>query len=262
MQDQLIFLGTGTSQGVPIIGCNCEVCSSKDPHDHRLRTSALLQYKDKNILFDTSADFRGQLLSEGITNIDYVLFTHEHRDHTAGLDELRPITWKREDSLPIYAEQRVLTYLHAAFPHIMGGKPKYPGGAKLREVAVDKTPFALNDEIQVIPIRMTHFQGLPILGFRIDKVAYLTDCKTIDNENLNKLKDLDVLVINALGKKEHPSHLSLSDALEIIDYLKPKQAYLTHIGHAMGYHKDVQKELPENVYLAYDGLKVSLVAVK
>lgn len=254
-QKTLTFLGTGTSQGVPIIGCNCEVCTSEDTRDQRLRTSALLQYEGRSILFDTSADFRGQMLSEGVTQIDYVLFTHEHRDHTAGLDELRPMTWRRKSPLPIYAEQRVLTYLHAAFPHIMGGE-QYPGSAKLKELAIDATPFWLDDFAEVIPIRMTHFEELPILGYRIANVAYLTDCKTIDAENLAKLHNLDVLVINALGRKEHPSHLSLSEALEIINYLQPKQAFLTHIGHAMGLYKDVEKELLGNITLAYDGLKV------
>lgn len=255
-QNTLTFLGTGTSQGIPIIGCKCEVCSSRDPRDQRLRTSALLHYKGKNILFDTSADFRGQMLAQGINSIDYVLFTHEHRDHTAGLDELRPMTWHRDTPVPIYAEQRVLTYLHAAFPHIMGGE-KYPGGAKLKEIAVAEAPFALDDSVKVIPIRMTHFEQLPILGYRIDELAYLTDCKTIDKENLDKLKGLEILVVNALGRKPHPSHLSLPEALEIIAYLQPKQAFLTHIGHSMGLYENVQKELPENVRLAYDGLQVA-----
>lgn len=254
-QDKLIFLGTGTSQGVPIIGCYCEVCTSTDVRDQRLRTSALLCYKGKHILFDTSADFRGQMLTENITKIDYVLFTHEHRDHTAGLDELRPMTWHTTKPIPIYAEQRVLTYLYAAFPHIMGGE-KYPGGAKLKEIAVDETPFWLDDFVEVVPIRMTHFEGLPILGYRLDTVAYLTDCKTIDTENIAKLHGLDVLVINALGRKEHPSHLCLSEALELIAHLQPKQAFLTHVGHSMGLYEKVQQELPENVTLAYDGLTI------
>ncbi len=253
---KLIFLGTGTSQGVPIIGCNCEVCKSNDKHDQRLRTSALLQIGDKNILFDTSADFRQQMLANAISQIDCVLFTHEHRDHTAGLDELRPFTWNTETPIPIYAEQRVMSYLYDAFPHIMGGKTKYPGGAKLQEIIIDETPFALDENLSVTPIRFTHFENLPILGFRIENFAYLTDCKKIDKQNLDKLKGLDLLVINALGKKSHPSHLSLAESLEIIDYLKPKQAYLTHIGHTMGFYKEVCKELPKNVYLAYDGLVV------
>lgn len=253
-QKTLTFLGTGTSQGIPIIGCNCEVCTSTDSRDRRLRTSALLSVHGKHVLFDTGADFRAQMLREGITTIDYVLFTHEHRDHTAGLDELRPMTWRRDEPIPIYAEQRVLAYLYAAFPHIMGSE-KYPGGAKLKEYAIDETPFNLKDVGEVIPIRFTHFEGLPILGYRIENFAYLTDCKKIDEQNLAKLKGVEVLVINALGRKEHPSHLSLSEALEIIEYLNPKQAFLTHIGHGMGLYAEVEKELPENVVLAYDGLQ-------
>ncbi len=254
-QGKLIFLGTGTSQGVPIIGCDCEVCNANDERNRRLRTSALLQIAGKNILFDSGADFRHQMLTNGITMVDCVLFTHEHRDHTAGLDELRPMTWSRETSIPVYAERRVMDYLQVAFPHIMGAN-KYPGGAKIQPCVITEQPFYLEDKTEVIPIRFTHFQGLPILGYRIGNVAYLTDCKQIDETNLNKLKDLDMLVINALGKTIHPSHLSLNEALEIIEYLQPKQAYLTHIGHKMGLYNEVQKELPPNVYLAYDGLVV------
>ncbi len=254
-RQKLIFLGTGTSQGVPIIGCDCEVCSSVGERDKRLRTSALLQKEGRNILFDSGADFRQQMLTNGICMVDCVLFTHEHRDHTAGLDELRPMTWNRDEPIPIYAEQRVMEYLQVAFPHIMGTR-KYPGGAKIQPCIIDETPFELEDGTPVIPIRFTHFERLPILGYRIGDMAYLTDCKQIDNENLNKLKGLDVLVINALGKKTHPSHLSLEEALEIIANLQPKQAFLTHIGHTMGLHDEVQKELPPNVCLAYDGLTV------
>lgn len=255
VQRKLIFLGTGTSQGVPIIGCHCEICTAEDKRNSRLRTSALLQIDGKNILFDSGADFRQQMLSNGITMVDCVLFTHEHRDHTAGLDELRPMTWNREEPIPIYAEQRVLDYLRVAFPHIMGTK-KYPGGAKILPCVIDEQPFSLENNLEVVPIRFTHFEGLPILGYRISDMAYLTDCKQIDKENLDKLKDLDLLVINALGRNIHPSHLSLGEALEIIEYLHPKQAYITHIGHKMGLHDEVQKELPSNVYLAYDGLEV------
>ncbi len=225
-QNKLTFLGTGTSQGVPVIGCGCEICRSSDRRDRRLRTSAFLQIGGKHILFDTSADFRQQMLRNKITHIDCVLFTHEHIDHTGGLDELRPFTWRSEIPIPIYGEQRVLAYLQLCFPHIMG-KQKYPGGAKLEKITIDEQPFFIAEDLQVIPIRFTHFDGLPILGYRIENIAYLTDCKTIDKENLDKLKGLDILVINALGRNEHPSHLCLSEALEIIEYLKPKQAYLT-----------------------------------
>lgn len=253
-QKRLIFLGTGTSQGVPIIGCPCEICSSTDSRDQRLRTSALLRIKGKYLLFDTGADFRQQMLSNNITQIDAVLFTHEHRDHTAGLDELRPFTWKKDTPIPIYAETRVLAYLKVAFPHIMG-KEKYPGGAKIIPHDIDTSPFKINEIGTIIPIRIKHFQNLPILGFRIEDFAYITDCKTIDQENIDKLKGIHTLVINALGKKTHPSHLSLHEALDIIAKLKPKQSYITHIGHTIGYSQ-VSKELPRGVQLAYDGLTV------
>lgn len=251
----LLFLGTGTSQGIPIIGCDCEQCISTDARDRRLRTSALLQYKGKNILFDTGADFREQMLRENIRSIDFVLFTHEHRDHTAGLDELRPLTWHREEPIPIFAEDRVFAYLNASFPHIMQ-KDAYPGATKISKNTIDETPFALEGIGEVVPIRMLHFENLPILGFRIEDFAYLTDCKKIDEENLNKLKGVKVLVINALGRNEHPSHLSLTQALDIVNYLKPKQAYFTHIGHRMGLYREVMQELPKGTALAYDGLKI------
>ncbi len=254
-QKKLIFLGTGISQGVPIIGCDCEICSSPDVRDKRLRTSALLQINGKNVLFDTGADFRQQMLREHITNIDAVLFTHEHRDHTGGLDELRPMTWAREAPIPIYAEQRVLEYLNAAFPHILG-KGKYPGGARLKEYKIGEQPFFVDGVGEVIPIRVTHFENLPILGYRIGDFAYITDCKHIDKKNVDKLRGVKILVLNALGRNEHPSHLSLSEALEIISELHPERAFLTHIGHKMGLYEEVQKELPSNVSLAYDGLHV------
>ncbi len=256
LQKKLLFLGTGTSQGIPIIGCRCRVCMSADVRDQRLRTSALLQINGKNILFDAGADFRQQMLREHITNIDCVLFTHEHRDHTGGLDELRPMTWFREASIPIYAEQRVLHYLHASFPYILG-KGKYPGGARLKEYEIGEEPFAVDDIGEVIPIRITHFEELPILGYRIGNFAYITDCKNIDRENIEKLRGIEIFVLNALGRKEHPSHLSLSEALKIIEELKPKRAFLTHIGHKMGLYDEVQKELPPNVSLAYDGLHIT-----
>lgn len=253
---QLTFLGTGTSQGIPIIGCSCEVCLSTDRKDHRLRTSALLKINGKSILFDTSADFRQQMLSNEITAVDAILFTHEHIDHTGGLDELRPLTWLRNAPIPIYAEKRVLDYLQLAFPHIMGMR-KYPGGVRISPHRIDDRPFEIDEIGKITPIRIKHFEGLPILGFRIADFAYITDCKTIDASNIEKIKGLDVLVVNALGKKEHPSHLSLKEALDIISIVKPKQAYLTHIGHSMGLYKTVEKELPDSVHLAYDGLNIN-----
>lgn len=252
---QLIFLGTGTSQGVPIIGCSCKVCTSKDSRDRRLRTSALLKMNGQHLLFDTSADFRQQMLENNITQIDAVLFTHEHRDHTAGLDELRPLTWKTEKALPIYAEARVLEYLKLAFPYIMG-KDKYPGGAKIKPLQINETPFEVEQIGTIIPIRVSHFQELPILGFRIDNFAYITDCKKIDDNNLQKLYGIQVLVINALGKKTHPSHICLDEAIDIIQKVHPQQAYLTHIGHNMGLYQQVTQELPPNIHLAYDGLTI------
>jgi phosphoribosyl 1,2-cyclic phosphate phosphodiesterase len=252
----ITFLGTGTSQGIPVIASNHPVCKSNDPRDKRLRVSILVSWKDYNFVIDCGPDFRQQILRENCTKIDGVLLTHEHSDHTAGLDDIRPFYFE-QGNIPFFAHKRVFENLHQRFSYIFETVNKYPGAPTIDEIEIDKnTTFQLGDK-NIIPIEAFHGK-LPVLGFKIDNFAYLTDVKTIDKRELEKLKKIEVLVINALRYEKHHSHLNLSEALELIEEIKPKKTYLTHISHVLGFHKEVEKTLPENVFLAYDTLKIDL----
>ena len=249
---KITFLGTGTSQGIPVIGSNHPVCLSDNPKDTRLRTSALIQWNDKNIVIDCGPDFRAQMLNSGCDRVDAIFFTHEHNDHVSGLDDIRPFYF-RQGNIPIYASERVLDALNKRFDYIFNKEGNIPGTPNVLTNII-KDNFIFNKH-EVILLNAFH-GNLPIHGFRFNNLAYFTDVKTIDQDQYLKLKDLDVLIINALRIEEHYSHLNLNDALEIISKIKPKRAYLTHISHKLGFHNDVQKNLPKNVFLAYDGLQV------
>lgn len=249
---KITFLGTGTSQGIPVIGSKHAVCLSDNPKDTRLRTSALIQWNNKNIVIDCGPDFRAQMLNSGCDRVDAIFFTHEHNDHVSGLDDIRPFYF-RQGNIPIYASERVIHALNKRFDYIFKNEGNIPGTPNVTTNIIDDN-FIFNKQEVVI---LNAFHGnLPIHGFRFDNLAYFTDVKTINQDEYFKLKDLDVLIINALRIEEHYSHLNLNDALEIISKIKPKRAYLTHISHKLGFHKDVQLSLPENVFLAYDGLQV------
>ena len=248
-------MGTGTSQGVPVIACPCEVCASSDPLDKRLRCSALLQIGEKNIVIDSGPDFRQQMLRAELKRLDAIIFTHEHKDHIAGLDDVRAFNYVQQRPMDIYAEERVLEALRQEFAYIFA-KYKYPGVPELTLHTIDETPFDI-DGLQIIPIRAMHL-NLPILGFRIGQFAYLTDANGINETTKSKLHGLDCFVVNGLRKEKHISHFSLNEALALIDELRPKQAYITHISHHLGFHSEVQKELPPNVFLACDGLELIL----
>ncbi len=252
---KLLFLGTGTSQGVPVIACPCAVCASTDPHDHRLRCSVLIQTGGKNILIDAGPDFRQQMLRTGIAQLDAILFTHGHKDHTAGLDDIRAYNYVLQRPMDIYAEQRVQEVLQREFAYIFA-EPKYPGVPELVMHTIDKKPFMV-EGIPVTTIRAMHM-NLPILGFRIGRMAYLTDANSISSEEKRKLHGLDCFVVNGLRKESHVSHFSLAEALALIHEVKPARAFITHISHQMGFYRQVQAELPPNVYLAYDGLEVNI----
>lgn len=252
---KVTFLGTGTSQGIPIIGSNHPVCLSTNPKDKRLRVSVLLEWNNFNYVIDCGPDFRQQMIANRIECINGILFTHEHNDHVIGLDDVRPFYF-RQGNISIFCHQRVLKELKKRFEYVFQIENKYPGAPTLNEHIIDDSPFNLGDK-KVIPINVYHPE-LQVYGFRFDDFAYVTDAKVFPEEEKEKLKGVKVLVLNALRKEEHRSHLNLAQALKIIQEIKPERAYLTHISHHMGFHDEVQKELPEGVFLAYDNLKISI----
>ena len=251
---KITFLGTGTSQGVPLIGCDCDICKSSDSKDKRLRSSALISVGNKNILIDAGPDFRQQMLREKIIKLDAILLTHEHKDHIGGLDDVRAFNYIQKKPMDIYAEKRVCDLLQSRdFAYVVERKD-YPGIPKMNFQEIENKPFVINEE-EILPIRGTH-NNLPVFGFRIRNFAYVTDMNVISEEEKLKLKNLDVLVITALRRKKHVSHFSLQESLQIIEEVKPKKAYLTHMSHKLGFHKELTNELPNNVFPAYDGLKI------
>lgn len=256
---KITFLGTGTSQGIPVIGSTHPVCLSNNPKDKRLRVSVLVEWKAHTFVIDCGPDFRQQMLRANCTKLDGVLFTHEHADHTAGLDDIRPFFFKQGD-IDIYAHPRVLGELRKRFDYIFTTENKYPGAPNVRSHNIKNEAFKLKN-IEVIPIEGFHHK-LQVFGFRFCDFAYLTDMKTIAEPELEKLKHLEVLVLNALREETHLSHFNLEEALTIIDRLKPKRAYLTHISHQLGFHDAVQQKLPKNVFLAYDELTIHIPIIK
>ena len=252
---KVTFLGTGTSQGIPVIGSSHPVCLSENPKDKRLRVSVLIEWENFAYVIDCGPDFRQQMLRANCSNINGIIFTHEHADHTAGLDDVRPFVFKQGD-LPIYVHERVLKALETRFNYIFETENRYPGAPSVLPHVIENKPFQLGN-MNVIPIEGTHYQ-IQVFGFRFDKFAYLTDMKFVEEVEIEKLKGVDVLVINALRETEHISHFSLSEALDFIDKVKPKRAYLTHISHLLGFHDEVQQKLPENVFLAYDNLQITI----
>lgn len=248
-----IILGTGTSLGVPVIGCKCEVCTSTNSKDKRLRTSIFLKLDNTNIIIDAGPDFRQQLLRENITKIDAVLITHEHRDHIGGLDDLRPFNYLLNSAIPIYAEKRVADAIINEFSYSFN--TNYPGIPKFEINTISEEKFKIND-IEILPIRA--MQGkLPILGFRINDFVYITDASFISEKELKKIEDCKILIINALRHEKHDKHFSLDEAINIAQSTKAEQVYLTHISCSMGLYDKINSELPEKIQLAYDGLQIN-----
>jgi len=250
------FLGTGTSQGIPVIGSNHPVCKSSDPKDKRLRVSVLLQWNDFTYVIDCGPDFRQQMLRQNVSKLDGILLTHEHSDHTAGLDDIRPFNFM-QGNMPFYAHKRVFKSLHERFAYIFETENKYPGAPSVEEIEIDKDSIFTIGGKQVVSIEAYH-DTLPVLGFRVEGFTYLTDVKTIAEEEIEKIKGTNVLVVNALREEPHYSHFNLSEALDFIKRVKPKITYLTHISHLMGFHEEVEKKLPKNVHLAYDTLTITI----
>lgn len=254
-QIQARFLGTGTSQGIPMIACTCEVCRSTDPCDQRLRVSMHIETEGKSFIIDTGPDFRQQILRAGIQRVDAVLYTHEHKDHTAGMDDIRGFNYAQKSSIPLYAQAPVIEQLKREFAYAFG-EDKYPGVPEIEVHEIKNQPFTIAG-VTIIPILVKHY-FLDVLGFRFGDFTYITDANFISDEELEKVKGSKVLVINALRKTTHISHFTLDEALEVIEKIKPEKAYITHISHMMGLHAVVEKELPAHVHLAYDGLTLAI----
>lgn len=252
---KITILGTGTSQGIPVIGSDHPVCLSTDSRDKRLRVSAMIEVSGKRLVIDCGPDFRQQMLRHNVKKLDGVLFTHEHADHTAGLDDLRPFFF-RQGEINCHMTSRVHLALQERFSYMFATENKYPGVADLTVHEFKNEPFKV-EEIEVIPVLADH-GFIPVHGFRVGNFAYMTDVKTIQEKEKLKLKKLDVLVLNMLRVQEHKTHLNLDEALELVRELNPKRTYFTHISHHLGFHADVEKNLPEGVFLAYDNLEINI----
>jgi phosphoribosyl 1,2-cyclic phosphate phosphodiesterase len=249
------FLGTGTSQGVPVVACDCDVCQSTDPKDKRLRSSLLVEHDGKTVIVDTGPDFRQQMLAASVQQLDAIIYTHEHRDHTAGLDDIRAFNYKQRVPADIYATPHVQAELKKQFDYIFA-RPDYPGIPKVALHSIGLHPFAVAG-MEVVPIQVYHYL-LPVLGFRFGNFTYITDANRIPAEEMPKLRGTRILVLNVLRKESHISHFTLEQALQIVDDIRPEMAFFTHISHQLGRHAEVSKDLPKGTALAYDGLRVSL----
>ena len=252
---KITFLGTGTSQGIPVIGSTDKVCLSNDSKDKRLRSAIMLEWDSYRYVIDCGPDFRQQMLREGITDINGVIFTHEHADHTAGIDDIRPFCFKM-GAVPIYVPERIIDNLQSRFYYIFTKENRYPGAPSVISEIIYNKMFRLKNK-EVLPVEYYHGKIL-MFGYRIDNFAYITDFKNIEQDEKKKLFNLDVLILSALRIESHPTHLNLEEALELIEELQPKTTFLTHISHKLGFHAEVEKQLPKNVHLAYDGLQISI----
>jgi phosphoribosyl 1,2-cyclic phosphate phosphodiesterase len=253
---KVTFLGTGTSTGIPLIGSDHPVCHSSNEKDKRLRSSVLIQWDNYSYIIDTGPDFRQQMLKSKCNRIDGVLYTHEHSDHTSGIDDLRAFCFKQGE-IPIYGHKRVIDNLFNRFEYIFNKEKKYAGAPKLKPIEITENKNFKISNLIITPISYLHAK-LQVYGYRFNDFAYLTDMKTIEDVEINKLDNLKVLVLNCIKIEPHYSHLNLEEALKLIRLIKPKKTYLTHISHMLGFHEEVQNNLPEDVFLAFDGLEIEL----
>lgn len=252
---KVTFLGTGTSQGVPVIGCHCEVCQSLDFRDKRLRSSIHVEVDGKSIVIDSGPDFRQQMLRERVEQLDALLFTHEHKDHTAGMDDIRSFNFLQKKDMPIYARKQVIEQLKQEFAYVFSTS-KYPGVPQVAVHEIKNEPFEV-EGIHILPIEVMHYK-LPVFGFRIKDFAYITDMKTIEAEEKEKLQGLEALVINALQQTKHMSHMTLEEAIAFAQEIGSKNTYFTHLSHKMGKQSEIAPILPEGIQIAHDGLKIEL----
>lgn len=253
---KITFLGTGTSQGIPVIACDCEVCVSQNEKDKRLRVSVLIETEKNTLVIDSGPDFRTQMLRAKVENIDGILYTHEHKDHVAGMDDVRPFCFKHKKEIEIYAHERVLSQLRQEFHYVFDERFNYPGIPRINANTITNEPFVINNET-ITPIDGLHYK-LQVFGFRIGDFTYITDMNSISEEEIEKVKGTKVLVLNALQKQPHISHFNLEEAIELVSKIKPNKTYFTHLSHTMGLHEIVSKELPQDIELAYDGLEINL----
>lgn len=252
---RVTVLGTGTSQGVPVIACSCDVCQSKDSRDKRLRSAVMVSDKNFCIVIDAGVDFRQQMLTHEVKRIDGLLITHGHKDHTGGLDDVRAFNWVLKKPIDIYARKDVLDAVKGEIPYAFGDKT-YPGVPQINLISIGDDIFYIKNR-GVIPINAMHGQ-LPVTGFRVGDFSYLTDVNKVEGSELDKMKGSKIIIISALRKEKHHSHFSLQESLDVLTYLKPTKGFLTHISHQMGLHDEVQKQLPKNIFLAYDGLTIEI----
>ena len=252
---KVTFLGTGTSQGIPVIACDCKVCTSENPKDNRLRTSILIEENNQTIVIDTGPDFRQQMLRENVQKLDAIVFTHQHKDHVAGMDDIRAFNYKFKKDMDIYCTAEVEEALIREFPYVFSAY-KYPGVPEIKVHNIKNEPFIING-VELIPIEGLHYK-LPVFGYRIKDFVYLTDVSFVSEREKEKMKGAEVIVLDALRKTPHISHFTMEQAVELLEELKPKQGYLIHISHLMGKHNKVVKELPNFIKPAHDGLILEL----
>ncbi len=253
---KITVLGSGTSQGVPVIACSCAICSSDDKNDKRLRSSLLFSFRGENYVIDSGPDFRQQMLQNNVQSLRGILFTHEHKDHVAGLDDVRAFNYKEGRDMQVYCSERVEEALKREFQYVFSTE-RYPGIPQININTIENKEFILPCGMLIRPIEVMHYK-LPVFGFRIGNFTYITDAKTVSEEEIEKIKGTEVLIVNALHHSEHLSHFNLKEALEFIDKINPKKAYLTHISHLFGKHKDIEKILPPNVFPAFDGMTLEI----
>lgn len=252
---KVTFLGTGTSQGVPVIGCDCPVCASLDFRDKRTRSAIHIELNGKSFVIDTGPDFRTQMLREKINQLDAVIFTHEHKDHTAGLDDIRPYNFSQKKDMPLFGTKKVLNQIKKEFSYIFE-EVKYPGVPSVIPHEITNAPF-IAEGVSIIPIQVLHYR-LPVFGFRFNDFTYITDAKHIEEKELEKIKGSKILVLNALQKNHHISHFTLEEAIQMVNIIQPEMAYFTHISHKLGNHQEIESTLPSHIRLAFDGLKLKL----
>lgn len=248
---KVTFLGTGTSQGVPVIACPCQVCHSTDERDKRLRTSVMVETHGLTLVIDSGPDFRQQMLRANVQHLDAILFTHEHKDHIAGMDDIRAYNYIQQKPMPVYAEKRVQDALRQEFSYVFA-EEKYPGIPEVEFITLKNHDFRIGD-LAITPIRAMHLK-LPVFGFKFGNFAYLTDINYISEEEKEKIRNIEHLIVNGLRQEKHISHFTLGEAVDLIKEVNAKHGYITHISHQMGFHSEIQEQLPENISLAYDGL--------